>query len=211
MPGGSATWDRSTLTISGHRSAGCTAALASFQTFFGYGQRAAKHRGRSAGSQRALVGAHCAEGSPKRARSAGTAANQRGRPHRCRNRHVARSQVSSAPAAVQSAVMPGAELGLAGHVALVTGAAGGIGRACAEQLAAAGATVVADNADLQQVTAVQDFPSERFDDLLTVVPALHRRGHRRGPGTPSEMCSAGTTVSRSSNRSDGKSWTAVTC
>jgi 3-hydroxybutyrate dehydrogenase len=99
---------------------------------------------------------------------------------------------------------------LAGRRALVTGAAGGIGRACAIRLAAAGATVVAadrdatalkelaseievepvvidladldavdrldlavdivvNNAGLQHVAPIEDFPPERFSYLLRVM------------------------------------------
>jgi 3-hydroxybutyrate dehydrogenase len=99
---------------------------------------------------------------------------------------------------------------LAGRRALVTGAAGGIGRACAIRLVAAGATVVAadqdasaleelgseievepvvvdlsdldavdrldlavdivvNNAGLQHVAPIEDFPPERFSHLLRVM------------------------------------------
>ena len=99
---------------------------------------------------------------------------------------------------------------LAGRRALVTGAAGGIGRACAARLAAAGAAVVAvdrdvdalkelstevdvepvvadladldavdrldlavdivvNNAGLQHVAPIEDFPPERFSYLLRVM------------------------------------------
>ncbi|MFL6124406.1 3-hydroxybutyrate dehydrogenase [Actinophytocola sp.] len=99
---------------------------------------------------------------------------------------------------------------LAGRRAFVTGAAGGIGRACAERLAAAGAAVVAvdrdadalaaltgevevepvvvdladldavdrldlavdivvNNAGLQHVAPVEEFPPERFSHLLRVM------------------------------------------
>jgi len=101
-------------------------------------------------------------------------------------------------------------LDLTGRSALVTGAASGIGRACAERLARAGATVtvldlngdaakevageiggeamqadlsdyevldsinieadvVVNNAGLQHVAAVEDFPPERFSTILRIM------------------------------------------
>jgi 3-hydroxybutyrate dehydrogenase len=113
----------------------------------------------------------------------------------------------------EPSVAPGAtavNLDLAGHSALVTGAASGIGRACAERLALAGAAVtvldlngeaargvadeiggeaiqvdlsdhemldglsieadiVVNNAGLQHVAALEEFPPERFSMILRVM------------------------------------------
>src|SRR5215210_6496342 len=113
----------------------------------------------------------------------------------------------------EASVAPGTStvgVDLTGRSALVTGAASGIGRACAERLARAGATVtvldlngdaakevaneiggeamqadlsdydvldsmnieadvVVNNAGLQHVAAVEDFPPERFSMILRVM------------------------------------------
>ena len=123
-------------------------------------------------------------------------------------------------------------LDLTGRSALVTGAASGIGRACAERLARAGATVtvldlngdaakevagkiggeaiqadlsdyevldglkveadvVVNNAGLQHVAAIEDFPTERFSMILrvmleapfrivrSVLPSMYEKGWGR--------------------------------
>jgi 3-hydroxybutyrate dehydrogenase len=105
---------------------------------------------------------------------------------------------------------PSVNVDLTGHSALVTGAASGIGRACAERLSQAGATVtvldldgdaarevaggiggealrvdlsdlealdglelasdiIVNNAGLQHVAAVEDFPPERFSMILRIM------------------------------------------
>jgi 3-hydroxybutyrate dehydrogenase len=113
----------------------------------------------------------------------------------------------------EASIVPGpsaAGVDLTGHSALVTGAASGIGRACAERLAAAGAEVtvidlnedaaravadrfggkaiqadlsdyavldaleveadiVVNNAGLQHVAAVEDFPPERFSMIVRIM------------------------------------------
>src|SRR5215210_7512607 len=113
----------------------------------------------------------------------------------------------------EASVAPGTStvgVDLTGRSALVTGAASGIGRACAERLARAGATVtvldlngdaakevagkiggeaiqadlsdyevldglkieadvVVNNAGLQHVAAIEDFPTERFSMILRVM------------------------------------------
>src|SRR5829696_6196266 len=115
-------------------------------------------------------------------------------------------------------------VGLTGRSALVTGAASGIGRACAERLSRAGAAltvldldgdaarevaegiggealqadlsdyevlnnlevdtdIVVNNAGLQHVAAVEEFPPERFSMILRIVqkalPGMYERGWGR--------------------------------
>jgi 3-hydroxybutyrate dehydrogenase len=135
----------------------------------------------------------------------------------------------------ETSIMPGpaaAGVDLTGRSALVTGAASGIGRACAERLARAGASVtvldldgdaaqkiageigggalqadlsdydvldglevdadiVVNNAGLQHVAAIEEFPSERFSLILRIMleapfrilqkalPGMYERGWGR--------------------------------
>lgn len=71
-------------------------------------------------------------------------------------------------------------LDLTGHTVLVTGAAGGIGRACALRLAAAGATVRAVDRDAEGLRALAAEAAAR-----EVEPA--GSGHRAGPVEPHEL------------------------